>query len=139
MPHRLQTPDAASYLVADEGLAIRDQRQSQTHDCPQVRRKDARLRGCRGNRPPSKLHRTAGRMMGRRRKSNFDDPPRFHRKGKVWYHVSGTLPRVWTKLSSDRAEALRLWAQRESVPEDESTRLFSVVAKRYVRRPFNQP
>lgn len=71
--------------------------------------------------------------MGRRRQSNFDDPPRFHRKGKVWYHVSGTTPRIWTKLSSDRAEALRLWAQREGVKEDDSTRLFSVIAKRYVR------
>lgn len=74
--------------------------------------------------------------MGRRRQSNFDDPPRFHKKGKVWYHVSGTLPRVWTKLSSDRAEALRLWAQREGVREDDSTKLFSVVARRYVREVY---
>lgn len=74
--------------------------------------------------------------MGRRRESNFDDPPRFHRKGKVWYHVSGTSPRAWTKLSSDRAEALRLWAQLEGVREDDSTRLFSVVARRYVREVF---
>lgn len=74
--------------------------------------------------------------MGRRRQSNFDDPPRFHKKGKVWYHVSGTSPRIWTKLSSDRAEALRLWAQREGVREDDSTRLFSVVAKRYVREIY---
>lgn len=74
--------------------------------------------------------------MGRRRQSNYDDPPRFHKKGKVWYHVSGTAPRLWTKLSSDRAEALRLWAQRESVPEDDSTKLFSIVAKRYVREIF---
>ena len=74
--------------------------------------------------------------MGRRRQSNYDDPPRFHKKGKVWYHVSGTLPRLWTKLSSDRAEALRLWAQRESVPEDDSTKLFSIVAKRYVKEIF---
>ena len=74
--------------------------------------------------------------MGRRRQSNFDDPPRFHRKGKVWYHVSGTLPRVWTKLSSDRAEALRQWAQREGVRDDDSSRLFSVVARRYVREVF---
>ncbi len=74
--------------------------------------------------------------MGRRRQSNYDDPPRFHKKGKVWYHVSGTSPRIWTKLSSDRAEALRLWAQREGVREDESTRLFSVVAKRYVREIY---
>ena len=74
--------------------------------------------------------------MGRRRQSNYDDPPRFHKKGKVWYHVSGTSPRIWTKLSSDRAEALRLWAQREGVKEDDSTRLFSVVAKRYVREIY---
>jgi integrase len=74
--------------------------------------------------------------MGRRRKSNFDDPPRFHKKGKTWYHVSGSKPRVWRKLSSDRAEALRLWAQLESVKEDDSTRLFSVVAKRYVREVY---
>lgn len=74
--------------------------------------------------------------MGRRRQSNFDDPPRFHKKGKTWYHVSGTLPRVWSKLSSDRAEALRLWAQREGVREDDSTKLFSVIAKRYVREIF---
>lgn len=71
--------------------------------------------------------------MGRRRRSNLNDPPRFHRKGKVWYHVSGTLPRVWTRLSDDRAEALRLWAQREGQREDDSTRLFSVVARRYMR------
>ena len=74
--------------------------------------------------------------MGRRRQSNYDDPPRFHKKGKVWYHVSGTAPRIWTKLSSDRAEALRLWAQREGVREDDSTKLFSVVAKRYIREIF---
>jgi len=74
--------------------------------------------------------------MGRKRRSNFDDPPRFHKKGKVWYHVSGTSPRIWAKLSTDRAEALRLWAQRESVPEDDSTKLVSVVAKRYVREIF---
>jgi integrase len=74
--------------------------------------------------------------MGRRRQSNYDDPPRFHKKGNVWYHVSGALPRLWTKLSNDRAEALRLWAQREGVKEDESSRLFSVVAKRYTREVF---
>ena len=43
------------------------------------------------------------------------------------------MPRLWTKLASDRAEALRLWAPRESVPEDDSTRLFSIVATRYIR------
>ncbi len=74
--------------------------------------------------------------MGRRRQSNFDDPPRMHRKGNTWYHVTGSTPRVWTKLSSDRAEALRLWAQREGVREDDSTRLFSVIARRYIREVY---
>jgi integrase len=74
--------------------------------------------------------------MGRKRQANYDDPPRFHKKGKVWYHVSGTSPRKWSKLSADRAEALRLWAQLEGVREDDSTRLFSVVAKRYIREIF---
>ncbi|NMM91170.1 hypothetical protein B2J88_43865 [Rhodococcus sp. SRB_17] len=45
-------------------------------------------------------------------------------------------PRIWTKLSNDRAEALRLWAQREGVREDDSTRLLSVVARCYVREVF---
>jgi integrase len=71
--------------------------------------------------------------MGRKRQGNFDDPPRFHRKGNVWYHVSGSLPRKWSKLSDDRAEALRLWAKLEGVREDDSTRLFSVIARRYMR------
>lgn len=74
--------------------------------------------------------------MGRRRESNFDDPPRFHKKGKTWYHVSGSNPRVWRQLSSDRAEALRLWAQLEGVKEDDSSRLFSIIAKRYVREVY---
>lgn len=74
--------------------------------------------------------------MGRRRQSNFDDPPRFHKKGKIWYHVTGTTPRVWTRLSNDRAEALRMWAMREGVKEDDSTKLFSVVVKRYIREVY---
>lgn len=74
--------------------------------------------------------------MGRRRQSNFDDPPRFHKKGRTWYHVSGSKPRVWRKLSSDRAEALRMWAQLEGVREDDSSRLFSVIVNRYVREVY---
>lgn len=74
--------------------------------------------------------------MGRRRQSNFDDPPRFHKKGKTWYHVTGIKPRVWTKLSADRAEALRMWAMREGVREDNSTKLFSVIVKRYIREVY---
>lgn len=38
--------------------------------------------------------------MGRRRQSNHDDPPRFHKKGKTWYHVAFLEgKRKWTKLS----------------------------------------
>jgi tRNA(His) 5'-end guanylyltransferase len=62
--------------------------------------------------------------MGRKRQSNYDDPPRFHKKGCTWYHVGTTLPRKWTKLSADRAEALRMWAQIEGRKEDDSTKLF---------------
>ena len=46
------------------------------------------------------------------------------------------LPRVWTKLSSDSAEALRLWAQCEGVREDDSGNLLSVIARRYVREVY---
>ena len=53
-----------------------------------------------------------------------------------WYHVSGSPPRVWTKLSGDRAEALRLWAQREGVQDDDSGKLLSVIARRYVREVY---
>ena len=74
--------------------------------------------------------------MGRKRQGNFDDPPRFHKKGKIWYHVTGSKPRVWTKLASDRAEALRLWAQREGIREDDSTKLFSIIARRYIREVY---
>jgi integrase len=74
--------------------------------------------------------------MGRRRQSNFDDPPRFHKKGKTWYRVSGSKPRVWRKLSTDRAEALRLWAQLEGVKEDDGSRTFAVIGKRYVREVY---
>lgn len=74
--------------------------------------------------------------MGRKRQGNHDDPPRFHKKGKTYYHVSGSKPRVWRKLSADRAEALRLWAQLEGVREDDSSRTLAVIAKRYVREVY---
>lgn len=50
--------------------------------------------------------------------------------------IDGTALRVRTKFCNDRAEALRRWAQREGVKEDDSTRLFSVIAKRYVREVY---
>jgi integrase len=75
--------------------------------------------------------------MGRRRQSNHDDPPRFHKKGKTWYHVALVEgKRKWTKLSSDRAEALRAWAHVEGVRADDSTKLFSVIVQRYQREVY---
>ena len=55
---------------------------------------------------------------------------------EVWYRVSGSTPQVWTKLLSDRGETLRLCAERGGVREDDSTKLFSVVARRYVREVY---
>jgi integrase len=74
--------------------------------------------------------------VGRKRQSNYDDPPRFHKKGRTWYHVGTTIPRKWTKLSSDRAEALRMWAQIEGRKEDDSSKLFSMIVKRYIREVY---
>ena len=75
--------------------------------------------------------------MGRKRQSNHDDPPRFHRKGKTWYHVALVDgKRKWTKLSTDRAESLRMWAQVEGVRADDSTKLFSVIVQRYQREVY---
>lgn len=52
--------------------------------------------------------------MGRLREQNLDDPPHFHRKGRSWYHVTGTVPRKWTRLSSNKAEALVLYNEVEA-------------------------
>lgn len=71
--------------------------------------------------------------MGRRRTKNLGDPPHFHRKGRSYFYVTSTLPRKWLALGNDRAEALRKWAQFEGCKEDDSTRTFAVIARRYMR------
>lgn len=45
--------------------------------------------------------------MGRQREVNPGDPPFLHRKGDVWYHVSGTLPRKWTALGRNKEAAMQ--------------------------------
>lgn len=79
------------------------------------------------------LFHTGDVNMGRRRTQDFNDPPRFHRKGQVWYHVTGTPPRIWTPLAHDRAEALLLWAERDAILAKERADSFSAIARRYMR------
>lgn len=52
-------------------------------------------------------------LMGRRRQSNLDLPPRMHQKGEMYYYVTGTRPRKWIKLDADLNKARTLWAQLE--------------------------
>lgn len=54
-----------------------------------------------------------------------------HKKGDVYYHVSSTLPRKWTGLSTNLAEAKLKWAQLEGGYTD-STGLFTALAARYI-------
>jgi hypothetical protein len=45
--------------------------------------------------------------MGRQRELNVGDPPHLHRKGDVWYHVTGTRPRKWTALGRNKPAAIQ--------------------------------
>lgn len=73
--------------------------------------------------------------MGRKRSTlKGENLPRgLHLKGARYYHVSGTTPRKWTPLGSDRARALLEWAKLEGESPDPSVRTFDVVASRYER------
>jgi integrase len=51
--------------------------------------------------------------MGRKRTTHHDLPPRMARKGASFYYVSNGKPRTWTPLGTDRARALRRWAEIE--------------------------
>jgi integrase len=51
--------------------------------------------------------------LGRKRTTHHDLPPRMARKGPSFYYVSNGKPRVWTPLGTDRARALRRWAEIE--------------------------
>lgn len=52
--------------------------------------------------------------MGRRRASNLSLPPRMHKKGETYYHVSSSLPRKWTSLGKDLARARTKWVHIEN-------------------------
>lgn len=61
--------------------------------------------------------------MGRQREVNIGDPPYLHRKGDVWYHVSGTVPRKWTALGRNKQVAIQRCEEieRQSNPPEELT------------------
>ncbi|BAU58147.1 putative integrase [Halorhodospira halochloris] len=52
--------------------------------------------------------------MGRKRQKDKSLPPRMHWKNGAWYHVTSMQPRRWTRLSANRAEATRKWAEIEA-------------------------
>lgn len=56
------------------------------------------------------------KIMGRRRQSKFDLPPRMHEKSGTYYYVTTTKPRKWTSLGKDLNEARRKWAEIEAGP-----------------------
>jgi integrase len=55
--------------------------------------------------------------LGRKRTRNFDLPPHMAMKGGRYYYVCNGKPRVWIPLGTDRAKALRLWAEHEAGPQ----------------------
>jgi hypothetical protein len=55
--------------------------------------------------------------LGRKRTRNFDLPPHMAMKGGRYYYVCNGRPRVWIPLGTDRARALRLWAEHEAGPQ----------------------
>jgi integrase len=55
--------------------------------------------------------------LGRKRTRNFDLPPHMAMKGERYYYVCNGKPRVWIPLGTDRARALRLWAEHEAGPQ----------------------
>jgi len=69
--------------------------------------------------------------MGRKRTKRFDLPPRMHLKGKMYYYVTTSIPRKWTKLHTELAIAKRLWAEIEGEQVNPLDYTFHGVALRY--------
>lgn len=62
----------------------------------------------------------SGNSMGRRRKSNFNLPPRLYFKHGAYYYVS--RENKWTRLSEDKAIAFSKWAEIEGeTPRENGT------------------
>lgn len=56
------------------------------------------------------------KVMGRRRQSNFDLPPRMHEKSGTFYYVTTDKPRRWISLGKDMNQARAKWAEIENKP-----------------------
>lgn len=66
-------------------------------------------------------------VMGRRRQTDLDLPPRLYRRGDRYYYV--THQRRWIPLGTDKARALRLWADQECLRD---TQTVAQLVDRYV-------
>ena len=65
--------------------------------------------------------------MGRRRQTRLDLPPHMQIKHGAYYYVSRTVPRKWTRLSTDLAKARVLWAEIESSGSDDSPTMADLI------------
>jgi len=57
-------------------------------------------------------------------------------KGRTYWHVTSDAPRKWTKLDSDYAIAIRLYAEIEGTRYPENVATFRAIAARYRREVF---
>ena len=64
-----------------------NRRPKPAHRGAQIHREDARVRDTCRNRLQAQFRRPARDLMGGRGQSNFDDPPRLHRKGNSEGHA----------------------------------------------------
>ena len=60
--------------------------------------------------------------MGRTRTTHRDLPRGMTKKGKNYYHVTTTTPRVWTQLGPNRALALMACARMAGSKPDSSVK-----------------
>lgn len=70
--------------------------------------------------------------MGRKREKHFDLAPKLHRKGRCYYYVTGTRPRRWIKLGTDKVQAQTEWARLEAQSGDSEKGTFAALVDRYL-------
>ena len=110
------------------------------NNCPIIVRRYAEiLLGCGGyyEQPTKpKIFSIEGHLTGRKRQSNFDGPSRFDKKARSGVTSAGQRLGSGESSQATGPKPCGLWAQREGAREDDSTKLFSVVARRYVREVY---
>lgn len=72
-------------------------------------------------------------VMGRKRQSNHNLPPRMHKKGNAYYYVTTGKPRKWLPLGNDYSEAKKKWAEYDCENDETGAPgTFSFLVKRYL-------